>query len=164
MKKIPFGKNQFVIVDDDDYSILSKHCLTQSGINPVEFKLYADKRVLIVPLSHMILKVPVRNKVIHINGDNLDFRKENLLAVNGSNYVHKFSNTCSKNKQTSKYRGVCLETIKYKNNHYRWWKGQLEHLGQLYRKRFKSEVDAAIWYNEKARELYGEYAYQNKIK
>lgn len=55
---------------------------------------------------------------------------------------------------TSKYKGV----IKYKGK----YRGQIKHNGKLYVKSGLTEIAAAQWYDVKAEELFGEYAWLNR--
>lgn len=64
-------------------------------------------------------------------------------------------NRRSKRGSSSEYKGVCLDKASGK-----WYSSiQAEYIGY-----FKTEEEAAISYNEKAREKYGEFAFLNKIK
>jgi len=63
----------------------------------------------------------------------------------------------SKNKKNdSIYRGV--------KKHSTSWSAEIQKSGKRYYvKDLKSEIEAAKAYNKMARELYGKYAYQNKV-
>lgn len=58
---------------------------------------------------------------------------------------------------TSRFKGVCYVNSKKR------WVACIEY-GKLKRqKHFTEEVEAAKWYNEQAKEIFGEFAYINKI-
>lgn len=92
----------------------------------------------------------------HINGDSLDNRLENLrLASNAQNQQN------SRKKQTgsSKYKGVYFG---------KWcsaWRARIKY-GKKYESLgyFNTQEDAALAYNRKAIELFGEHANINMIE
>lgn len=88
--------------------------------------------------------------VDHINGDKLDNRRSNLrIASYSQNHANK-----SKSRGTSKYKGVHLGTTA--------WVAQIRseskryHLGS-----FQTQEEAALAYDQKALELFGEFAFTN---
>ena len=111
-------------------------------------------------LLHRIVMCVVndRSKIVdHINGNTFDNRKCNLRIVNRNQNVWNRSKQNS--KTTSKYKGVS-----YRKDISKWhsrikFNYKLIHLGH-----FKNEVDAALAYNNKATELFGEYAKLNIIE
>ncbi len=58
------------------------------------------------------------------------------------------------------YKGVCYRPSQSNASKY---EAVIQKEGKAYRKRFSSEIAAALWYNKMAKELYGDIAYQNKI-
>ena len=88
--------------------------------------------------------------VDHKNGDGLDNRKTNLrLATPSQNNMNKLGRRGS----TSKYKGVSLCGGGSKK-----WRARIKHdsLG-----RFENEVEAALAYDEKAQQIFGEFAKLN---
>lgn len=155
MKEILLTNGHKAIVDDDDFYELSK------------FKWYYGKGYAVrgvqtpkgkrnISMHRQILNVvPFGRKptIDHINHDKLDNRKSNLrICTNQENCFNQ-----SKTHGKAKYKGVIVATngkfiakIKYNYKTYS--------LG-----RYKKEEDAAIAYNNKAKELFGEYALLNLI-
>jgi hypothetical protein len=87
----------------------------------------------------------------HINGNPSDNRIENLREC-----TSKQNNFNKKKYGKHKYKGV------YKS--YNRYKVQIMHNGiLLYKGQYKTEEEAAIVYNNTAKELFGEFAYLNKI-
>jgi hypothetical protein len=91
----------------------------------------------------------------HINGNRSDNRLSNLRKSDTSLNGH---NKTKQNGLTSKYIGVCraksgkyTSAIRKGTDRY--------HLGT-----FKTEEEAALAYNEKAKEIYGEFANLNEIE
>jgi hypothetical protein len=94
----------------------------------------------------------------HINMDKLDNRKSNLRTCN------KSQNSMNRKKQratrhTSKYKGVCWCKTKQK------WKARIKFKSREYSLGYHTnEESAAEAYNERAKELFGEFAYFNNIE
>lgn len=109
-----------------------------------------------IHLHRLIIQPPPGKQVDHINRNRLDNRRENLRIV-----------SCRQNVwnqgpfgKTSKFKGV------YWNSGMDKWvasirlpkDGKQKHLGC-----FIEESEAALAYNKKAEEFYGEFAYLNKL-
>lgn len=87
-------------------------------------------------------ELPCRD-VDHINGDRADNRVENLRLVDR---IHNNSNRKNNRNSKSPYKGVYPKGDK--------WAASLQYNGKRYHCGvFKSEVEAAMSYNQKAKEL-----------
>lgn len=107
-------------------------------------------------LANLIVgKAPKGMYVDHISRITLDNRKKNLRFVTSQQNGMNRSKT--KNKKTSKYKGVCWDKGR------KYWKAEIK-LNQknMFIGRFMIEREAAKAYNNKAVELFGEYAVLNK--
>ena len=95
----------------------------------------------------------------HINNNGLDNRKENLREATSSQNA---ANSRSKNN-TSRYKGVRkLPDIKSGS---RQWQARVKHnYREIHVGCFHTEEEAALAYNEKAVELWGEHAHLNKVE
>ena len=117
------------------------------------------------PKNHLIHRliaqhfIPNENEldcVDHINSNRLDNRIVNLRWCSHQQNMHNQSKTTK--KTSSKYKGVCWDkqngkwTVNIKKDNVQ------QHIG-----RFDNERDAAIAYNEKAIELFGNFAKLNVI-
>jgi hypothetical protein len=94
----------------------------------------------------------------HINGDGLDNRDENLRPSTVSQNIANSQNH-KKNKKGGKYKGVtfCPEVTGG-----RPWRARIGFQNTIvYIGRFASEQEAARAYDEKAVELFGEFAHKN---
>jgi hypothetical protein len=169
MKEIIAIKNRDrigILVDDEDYEELSKYrwCIC----NPNSNLLYAHRRSTkeeranryptIVKMHRQILRLLLEPtiRVDHKNCDGLDNRRENLRIAT---ILQNNANTSKHSDGSSMYKGVSWDTINSK------WKAQVRHKGKNYNLgRFTSEEDAAIAYNDKAKEFFGEFARLNSIK
>lgn len=92
--------------------------------------------------------------VDHINGIKHDNRRCNLrLATHSQNQGNSVASVNSR----SGYKGVALHKDKY------WAAGIMKNRKQIHIGYFKTPEEAALAYNKKALELFGEFAYQNTI-
>lgn len=171
MKKIKLTQGKYAIVDDEDYPYLSRfkwfciydnhkyvvrHSLRALTSKGKVFKVYIEMESLIIPPKQYSI-------IAHKNNDGLDCRKENLFYESYSIKRHRADK--QNGKTSSKYKGV----IFLKNSKSKKWSSRIymkidNIRKQFYLGNFYTEKEAGIAYNEKARELYGEYAYQNKIE
>ena len=133
------------IFDLEDYDRISKHqwCLMNTGYT------YSSK--IKVLLHRFILQK--EGEVDHINRNKLDNRKSNLRICSRS------QNTQNKKKRknsTSEFVGVSKIGDK--------WKAQIQTGGITFNLgNFSSEVEAALIYNNKAIEIFGDSAHINEV-
>jgi len=178
MKKISLTQGKYAIVDDEDYVFLSRFSwqfvLGADGIGSVStnFKLLSGRWVRI-PMSRFLYKPVSQYVPIFENKNPLDNRKENIKLVttsekNGTSwkmYMRTQQRKVGKSRRknpTSKYKGVSyIKSDRYK---YKKWKATIQLEGKVSTKCCKTEDEAGEWYNKRARELFGKYAYQNKIQ
>jgi hypothetical protein len=170
MKKIPLTKGKFAIVDDEDFEFVSRlkpqamRREFNKGLNRTYSKTWevilpGAKNVNVYYVKHMLLRPGNTNCLVEAkNGNNLDIRKENLILIPREISLH---HNIKRKGTTSKYKGVCF--IKKEKALKKWCAyitrgGKRKHIGVFY-----TQNEAAEAYNEKAKELYGELAYQNKI-
>lgn len=152
--------NQEVLVDDNMLEELSKwgwwvtkagYVLWQQCLGKVAGK-YRYKNIF---MHRLVASTPDGKITDHINGNKLDNRKENLRVC-----THKGNNSNSKlfSTNSSGYRGVSRIRSTGK------WRSTISvdnksvNLGH-----FESPVEAALAYNEAAREYHGEFAKVNKV-
>jgi len=140
-------------IDDEDYDKVKQYrwYLTVCGYVATS-KIRMHRLILGLPPS-----IP---KVDHINHNPLDNRKTNLrLCDESQNGGNRLKNRIVKGaKPTSKYKGVTFD--KY---HEKWAAAikitqQKIHLGY-----FKIELDAAIAYNNAAKQYFNEFALLNDV-
>lgn len=163
MKIIPLmgklGCGRFAAVDDEDYKWLSQwgwHYLgwhrSQSGY----VVAYIGKEKTLF-MHRIVNNTPQGMETDHKDLNGLNNQKYNLRTST------KSQNNMNRKKQkglyTSKYKGVSWDKRS------KTWHSQLHlnnkgmHIGY-----FKNEIDAAVAYNNKAIELFGEFARPNKIE
>ena len=158
MKQIQLTQNKFALVDDIDFAELSKHKWCAVKIREVFYakrsigKRYNQKTIF---MHRQILGAKKGQQIDHRNGNGLDNHKANLRFC-----------TYSQNQQNQqKIRGISQNKGIHWNKEHKKWQAQItlnnhrKHLGY-----FDNENDAAIAYNRKAVELFGEFANPNLLK
>lgn len=152
--KIPIdtpAKDLFTLVDDD-----------MSWLNDYKWKLHSMGYAVTYVGSeditmHRLIMQPKKGLTVdHINGDKLDNRKENLrictLAQNKLNTPRRSHNKAA-------YKGI--EYMPRLNK----YRARIRLDGKRYSLGcFVTPEEAAIAYNTKAKELFGEFAYLNEVK
>jgi AP2-like factor (euAP2 lineage) len=143
-----------VLIDDEDFKKISNekwHVKKCGNVFYAYKNVYTSKKESTTLMMHRLILGLTNPKIKtdHKNHNGLDNRKENLRIC-----THQQNNqNCRPKKNTiSKYKGVV------KTNKSFTAKINKNHIG-----RFDSEEDAARAYNVKAKELYGEFAYLNKV-
>ena len=107
-------------------------------------------------MHRLLMNEPAGFDIDHIDHNKLNNQKNNLRIVTRS---QNMMNRLKGKNCSSIYKGVC-------------WKGEINkwsvqimidnkyiHIGV-----FKIEEEAALAYNKKAKELFGEYAYLNEVE
>lgn len=151
MFKIKLTKGLFCTIDEEDFSRLSKHswCASYTG-----FGWYARAKIKgkMVYMHRVIMNAKKNQIVDHINGDTLDNRKENLRFVTASQNIQNSMGY----KGSSKYKGVHYDRNK--------WRADIQKDKKRIRiGRYDSEIEAARAYDQKAIELFGEFAKINGV-
>lgn len=164
---IELTKGQRAIVDWEDVEWLLHHkwyfkeAANGNGGYAARIDLTGGKRTLVMMHRAIFLKhnpdlsISSLEDVDHINGLKLDNRSSNLRAASR----HQNSGNRGANKRnTSGYKGVNFYA---KSNSWRAQimdNGKKRHIGY-----YASPEEAALAYNIRSREIFGEFAYQNPI-
>jgi len=153
---IPLTQGRFAVIDAEDFPHISQYnwrCKLDGNTYYAYTTRSVKGRQRKIFMHRLILNAP-RNKLVdHIDGNGLNNRKANLRLCN-----HKQNgwNRRPNSRGYSKYKGVSW----HKGN--KKWRAairksyKLTHLGY-----FDSEIEAALAYDKKAKELFGEFAYLN---
>jgi hypothetical protein len=154
-KLIPLTQGKFAIVDAEDYERLSKYkwSCQKDRNNYYASRANGNRRI---SMHREIMKAPKGLQVDHIDGDGLNNRKSNLRLCTHAENVH---NSRPMRNGSSQYKGVCWHKCKKK------WCVSISKSGErTYLGRFEDEIEAAMAYDRKAEELFGEFAYLNFAK
>lgn len=141
------------IFDKQDYPIVKNYNWTVEKLGYVRTNV-KNKNVRL----HRLIMRPSKGKVIdHINGDRADCRRSNMRITNNQNNIF---NQRLRSTNTSGYKGVFLD--KRRNTYYSsiTCNGKTCHIGTF---RTDQIIEAAKAYNQKAIELFGEYAFLNPV-
>lgn len=157
MKLIPLTQGYFAIVDDADYEWLSqfKWRIQKKPNN----RYYARTSIKIgnkyktVGMHRLIMNSPQGMDVDHINRNGLDNRRANLRVCTRSQNIQNTS-TCK--NSSSQYKGVS-----WSKDRKLWCAAICFNSKRINLGRFRSESDAIQAYDQKAKELFGEFANTN---
>ena len=174
MKKIKLPKGKLALVDDSDYPFLNrlKWEVIYKGRN-----WYAVIRKIIDGSSgrkqtsfymhEFLINLENRDCVTFRNGNTLDYRKDNLFGVSkgvSTARSKKRLTTHGGKKPTSRFKGVCRRLKKKGKKTWITWEVRIAKGKKVfYCGSYKTQKEAAMAYNDKAKELYGDFAYQNQF-
>jgi len=147
-KKVPLGGDQFAIVDDEDFELVSRHRWHVMASRDRTYVYAASK----LRMHRLIIDAPPGVFVDHINGDTLDNRRCNLrLCTNAQNQ----QNTGSRGG-SSRHKGVSFNKKSGK------WLGAFLFEGRRYYcGLWDNEDDAARAVDKKRGEVCGTFASKN---
>jgi hypothetical protein len=150
VKEIPLTRGKVALVDDEDYRYLKHFNWYYSG------KYARGGGYAKVMMHRVIVDPPDGYYVDHVNGDKLDNRRSNLRMCTLEQ--NSFNSKLQKNN-TSGYKGVSWDKQKNK------WRAKITHQGKTrHIGLYDNKHEAAIAYNEEAKELFGEFAWLNEVK
>ncbi len=144
----------FSQVDDEDYAWLNLYQWNVKTWKKDSKVLYA--RTIPsqgrIPMHRMLF--PEHNKIDHIDGNGLNNQRNNLRLV--TSVQNQMNIRKRGNNFTSSYKGVYWNKERKK-----WQVGIRINNKSIFLGRFNSEIEGAKAYDEKAKELFGEYACLN---
>ena len=158
MKIIQKGTFQ-IIVDDEDFDKVKDYDWRFSPDGYPRTTIDGE-RYFIHHYIFLINKIAYKGKTTdHINRNPLDNRKVNLRFV--SHRENVANGEGKTNRKYSQYKGVSYDiNMKRKKR----WRALCEFDGKNYNVgRYLTEEEAGLAYNKKAKELWGECAFLNKI-
>lgn len=149
---VELTKGKFAKIDAEDAEKLSGLCWHATSTGYAAGKNFEGVTLY---MHRLVTAAPDDKFVDHINGDKLDNRKSNLRFCGPSeNLANRGS---QKNGGTSSFKGVAFDKARGK------WTAQVCFKGKRICGRFGTEIEAARFYNEKAKELHGEFATLNVL-
>ena len=155
MKKIElhgkYGTGKFALVDDEDYELVNQYRWRINAYGYAETKVKKKS----IYMHRLIMDAKKGKEVDHINHDKLDNQKSNLRICTRQQNGH---NQRPQKNGSSQYKGVSyLKTSKK-------WQAQITHNNEkIYIGVYKTESQAALAYNAKAKNLFGKFALLNEI-
>lgn len=165
MKEIKLTQGQIALVDEDDYEKLSKYKWAAAydkkrNIFYAARGININKKIKTIRMHEEIMGTIGKDKklycVDHIDHNTLNNQKNNLRICD---IAGNMQNRRIPKSNTSGYKGVC-RFYHDKNK----FIAQIGHHGKYFRiGKYNTALEAAKAYNEKALELYGEFAFLNKI-
>lgn len=159
MKQIDVGRGLYALVDDCDYPELCKYKWCALKHRTGRFYAITNSGGKSVLMHRLIMKARTfSEKVDHLDGNSLNNTRENLrIATNAENMRNR--GIAGHNK--TGFKGV----IKRSDRRTKIYKAQIGVDGKtIYLGCFNTAQEAAIAYNEKAKELHGEFARLNQVE
>lgn len=159
MKKIELTKGHVALVDDEDFDRVNQFKWYSSFNGRSSYAKRRpwdkkEKKYFTLAMHRFIMKPEKDQLIDHINHNTLDNRKCNLRICN---MTQNCANSLKpKGITSSKFKGVswCKRDKK-------WICGIMINYKKIYLGRYDSEVESAQIYNNKAKELFGEFASLN---
>lgn len=154
--EVKLTRGLVTIIDAEDLELVSRWKWYASRGNSTDYVQRTDRSNGIrrtVKLHRVILNATDEMHVDHINHNGLDNRKANLRLCSPN---ENLMNRRKQNGCSSKYKGVVK-----RQNGAKPWMAAVKANGKKYTLSFATELEAAQWYDEKARELHGEFANLN---
>lgn len=175
MKKIKLWKNQkelsdkVALVDDEDYERVVEAIRSKKTGKPGKWYahgtgrgksyVYAYNGSRSLAMHRVVMDTPKGMDTDHVNGQTLDNRKENLRVCTRSQNCQNKKLRCD---SASGFKGVDYRNTENLAKPYRAYIGVPESSGKsIYLGWFETAEEAALAYDEKAIELFGEYAHLN---
>jgi hypothetical protein len=157
LREIHLGQGFVALVDDEDYERVS-HLSWYAQVTPSTAYAVHNKRIpnqgwKKLRLHRLIMGAPDDAEVDHIDGNGLNNQRYNLRIVTRADNM-KNKNIYKNN--SSGYKGVTWDTSRNK------WRAQVGFNGKSVTiGRFGNLEDAAQAYDDKATQLFGEFANLN---
>lgn len=155
--EVKLTRGLVTIIDAEDLELVSQWKWFASRGNSTDYAQRNDRTHGIrktVKLHRVILNAPEGMHVDHINHNGLDNRKSNLRLCTLS------ENLRNRRKQkgcSSEYKGV----VKRQGSRQITWMATVKVDKKRHTQSFATELEAALWYDEKAKEHHGEFANLN---
>ncbi len=153
MKRISLTQGKFALVDDEDFERINQY-KWYAGKNKRTY--YAGRHFCsrtTIRMHRVIMNAPKGMEVDHRDGNGLNNCKGNLRFCTQS---QNQQNQQALQGGTSLYKGVSSHTKDKKWRACITLNSKTYYLGNFY-----NEIKAALAYDEKAKELFGEFAYLN---
>ena len=156
VKEIKLKSGQVALIDAEDFEKVEPYNWYYNHSSPrLEYAFGRKKNSSVskIPMHRLILDFPEDKSIDHINGNGLDNRKENLRICS---HKMNMANQRVRSNNKSGFKGVHKQGEKWVASICSNYK--INYLGI-----FNTPEEAASVYNNKAKELFGEFARINII-
>lgn len=148
-------------VDDEDYAYLSQYKWYVDTVSGRVFSIVRQRPTQILYMNREVLSRKLGRALLSWIQEQADH--EDFNRLNNQRYNLRLStpveNTAHRRKQrgtnTSRYKGVCFIEDRTK------WRASISIMGKQVYMHFETELEAALWYDQMARQLHGEFARTN---
>jgi len=168
MKKIELsgkvGKGKFVIVDNENFNYLNQfrwHCDNGYAHRKEYIKddgKFDKSKYRNIYMQSLVIECPKDKMIEHANRNGLDNRKSNLRIAN---WAQNMQNRKTK-KSITGIKGVFFS--KDHKRRKRWIASIAVSSKRIHLGRFLTPEEAALAYNQAAKQYFGEFAYLNQIE
>lgn len=155
VRKIKLTRNQYALIDNEDYERINKYKWQCSNGGYAVRNIWKPKRSTIW-MHRFVLNTISKKEVDHINSNKLDNQKKNLRLVT---HHQNNMNVTKRSNCSSIYKGVSFK--KSTGRWYAYIKFNTKRISLGY---YDNEVDAASIYNKAAKRLFGKFAKLNLIE
>lgn len=152
MCKITLKCGKEVLVDKEEYEFLSRFTWFNNGKGYALASINGE----VVRMHRLITNCGTNFEVDHINGNTLDNRKSNLRVCS---HKENSRNVKIPSHNTTGYKGVSFNKKRNKYRAYIKYEQKQIHLGY-----FLDKKEAALAYNKKAVELFGDFFKLNEVE
>ena len=157
MKEIKlYNSNMVALVDDEDYALVAKYRWRLNQGYAYSVTQGSRKSRKSIKMHRLVLNLTnPKISVDHIDNNKLNNTKTNLRICTSS---QNSRNTIKRSNTKCRYKGVSYDARRKKNP---WYARIRYNYKYIHIGCFSSEEEAALAYNEKAKELFGEFANLN---
>ena len=157
--EVKLTRGLVTIIDAEDLEFVSQYKWCAMRSTNTDYAVRAqriDGKTVNFRLHRVLLNAPKGMHVDHRNSNGLDNRRENLrLCTRRENN----RNTRKQKGCSSEFKGV--SKCKQNQGYPKPWLARIYVDKKTYCRSFTNEIEAALWYDEKAREFHGEFAKLN---
>jgi hypothetical protein len=155
--EVLIDKADHALVSDFNWAIMPASKKTNKVPHDYAVMINSKKNGKIIKMHRFIIGVTDSNvKVDHIDGDSLNNCRSNLRVATNQQNSFNSSKPNTKRPPSSAFKGVCWDKARDK-----WHVGIKHNYKKINIGRFDSEIKAAQAYDERAKELFGEFAKLN---
>lgn len=157
--ELELTQGQTATFDDEDFELISRFKWSALKIGNSFYAVTNTSRKLgkrkVLYMHRVITGVQGREEIDHINRNGLDNRKENLRVCTHKENMQNQVKMCG----SSRFKGVSWDSSNKKWASHIRVENKTKYLGE-----YTSESDAAIAYNEAAKNYFEEFACLNEVE